>query len=195
MSQPESKQTLVPVCSANGVDASKPGQNGDSRFADAKTLTSPPITDHTGSGSTPFGFFMDNLADAERLLKYAAESGIEIDPDIRSSVLAARAECRTGWSEKTVAHLLDSLTKLAARLKPVTAESLKACSRDSRGIVQTYWVVAICLAILIIPFSVASFVTSAISDAIRKDIVAANELARISHRFRANCANLSEKAK
>ena len=164
MSQPEFRKVLVP-------------ENGDDKLTDAKTVGDRPITGDTGRHDEWYTRFKDNLEDAERLLKYAAEVGIEIDPDIRSHVLAARTACRTGWNETTVANLLDSFTKLAARLKPVTAESLRASSRDSQPTVRTYWAVAICLAILIIPFSVASFVTSAISDAIRKDIATANELA------------------
>src|SRR5437867_1578960 len=161
MSQPEFRKALVP----------------DNRSTDVKTASDQPITDHRGRQDEWYIRFKDNLEDAERLLKYAAEIGIEVDPDIRSHVLAARTACSTGWSKTTAANLLDSFTKLAAHLKPVTAESLRASSLDSRPAVRAYWAVAICLAIIIIPFSVASFVTSAISDAIRKDIVTANELA------------------
>src|SRR5207248_961284 len=69
------------------------------------------------------------------------------------------------------------LTKLAARLKPVTAESLKVSDLDAKNTGRSYWYVAIFLAAIIIPYSLASFVTSSISDAIRKDIVTANDLA------------------
>jgi hypothetical protein len=62
-------------------------------------------------------------------------------------------------------------------LKPVTADSLKASGHDSGPALRTYWIVAISLVVFIVPFSVASFVTSAISDAIKKDIASANELA------------------
>jgi hypothetical protein len=118
------------------------------------------------------------LDDAERLLKYAAEIGIDIDTDTRDHVLEARIARGTGWSEETVANLLAALTKLAALLKPVTGESLKACSDDgTRPTLRIYWMVAFCLAIVIVPFSLVSFVSSAISNAIRSDITTANELA------------------
>jgi hypothetical protein len=120
-------------------------------------------------------YFTNALDDAELLFKYAAENGIDVDDKTRCSVLEARAAASTGWNEKTVANLLAALTKLAAQLKPVTAESLR--SVKTHPTVRNYWIVAVCLAALIIPFSVASFISSAISDAIRKDIATANDLA------------------
>ena len=122
----------------------------------------------------PPAYFGEALQDAERLLKYAAEIGIDIDADTRDHVLQARAAGDVGWNEQMTAQLLAALTKLAAQLRPVTAESLKD---NSRHTVRTYWWVAICLAIVIVPFSVASFVSSAISNSIRTDITSANELA------------------
>jgi hypothetical protein len=121
------------------------------------------------------GYFSQVLDDAERLLEYAAEKGIDIDDKIRNNVLEARAAYGTRWNEQTGANLLAALTTLAARLKPVTAESLH--SYTTRHTVRTYWKVAVCLAIVIVPYSVASFISSAISDSIRKDIVTANDLA------------------
>jgi hypothetical protein len=123
----------------------------------------------------PPSYFTDALDDAERLLKYAAENGIDVDDKTRSSVLEARAAVSSGWNEKTAANLLAALTRLASQLKPVTAESLR--SFNTHPNVRTYWIVAICLAAVIIPFSVASFISSAISDSIRKDIASANDLA------------------
>jgi hypothetical protein len=123
-------------------------------------------------------YFHVALDDAERLLKHAAESGIDVDADTCDHILQARAASGgVGWNEETVANLLAALTKLTASLKPVTAESLKACTDETRPTVRTLWVVAICLAIIIVPFSVASFVSSAISSAIRADITTANDLA------------------
>ncbi len=122
-------------------------------------------------------YFREALEDAERLLKYAAESGIDIDQDTRDHVLQARSALGQSWDEKTAANLLAALSKLAARLKPVTAESLKACSENILPTVRTYWMVAVCLAAVIFPFSLASFVASAISNVIRTDIATANDLA------------------
>lgn len=122
-------------------------------------------------------YFGEALEHAERLLKYAAESGIDVDEDTRDHVLQARSAIGHGWDEKTAANLLAALGKLAARLKPVTAESLRACCDDVVPTVRTYWMVAVCLAAVIFPFSLASFVGSAISNAMRTDIATANDLA------------------
>ncbi|MCU1386298.1 MAG: hypothetical protein JWL71_4995 [Acidobacteria bacterium] len=127
--------------------------------------------------STPPDYFEDALEDAERLMKYAAEVGIDVEADIRTAILHARIESDSGWTDVGVARLLAALTQLAARVRPVTAESLKACSGETRHAVRGYWLWAVGLATIIVPFSLVSFVTSGISDAIRKDIATANELA------------------
>jgi hypothetical protein len=124
----------------------------------------------------PPAYFGEALEDAERLLKYAAERGIGIDDDVRQDILQARAGSSAGWNPETAANLLSALSKLAALLKPVTAESLKACCEGTHATFRKYWVIAICLAIVIVPFSMASFVASAISSAIRTDITTANDL-------------------
>ena len=126
----------------------------------------------------PPAYFTAALEDAERLLKYAAEVGIDIEDKFRGHILRARTASATGWDQESAANLLSALAKLAARLKPVTAQSLKASSdRATRTVVRTYWIVAICLAMIIVPFSAASFVASALSGALRADIVTANDLA------------------
>jgi hypothetical protein len=125
----------------------------------------------------PPAWFGEALDDAERLLKYTAESGIEIDREVRDHILEARSALTSGWDEQTTANLLAALARLSALLKPVTAESLKACRENTSPTVRRYWVVAVCLAAVIFPFSLASFVGSAISVSMRNDITTANDLA------------------
>lgn len=125
----------------------------------------------------PPAYFGEALTDAERLLKYAAESGIAIDAATRDHVLQARAAMSGGWTEETAANLITALTTLAALAKPVTAASLAASSGETVSTVQSYLRIALCLAVLIVPFSVVSFLASAISTAIRSDIATANDLA------------------
>jgi hypothetical protein len=125
----------------------------------------------------PPPYFLEALRDAESLLKYAAESSIVVDDSTRDHVLHARAAITSGWTEETAANLITALTKLAALAKPVTAASLAASSGQTVSTIRGYLRVALCLAILIVPFSVASFVGSAISSAIRSDIATANDLA------------------
>jgi hypothetical protein len=112
------------------------------------------------------------------LLNYAAESGVEVDANIRDQVLSAEAAGQAS-DKQTRANLLSALTHLSAKLKPVTADSLKACAREQKShrTLKIYRRTVIGLAIIIVPFSVITFVTTALSDAIRKDIATANALA------------------
>jgi hypothetical protein len=120
--------------------------------------------------------FDDALLSAERLMKYAADNGIEIDEQVRNHVLQARAS-GSGRTDEETANFLSALTEMARRLKPVTAESLKHCAKEEHRIVRVYWLSTTVLALIIVAFSVLSFITAATSDAIQKDIVTANELA------------------
>ena len=167
-----------PVPSAPAVsDATSEVRGGDT-VAD---ITNGPKLDPSFSPThQEFPAYFDAaLEDAERLLKYAAEVGIEVDDGTRDHVLEARSARSGAWSEEITANLLTSLTKLSALLRPVTAESLKACENENgtKPTVHTYWLVAVCLAVIIVPFSIVSFVSSAISSATRTDITTANELA------------------
>lgn len=179
MAQPAVNRILQPVDSAapatgaGNTPEQIPGDSIRSIPDSSGTDTSKPAS----TFSERPAYFDEALNDAERLLKYAAEIGIPVDADIRDQILEARAANRTGWSQEIAANLLTALTKLAASLKPVTAESLKACSADTGHTVHTYWMVSVCLAIIIVPFSLASFLSTAISTSIRTDITTANELA------------------
>jgi hypothetical protein len=121
--------------------------------------------------------FKDALTDAERLMKYAAETGVEVSADTRAAVLLARSTPTENWTEPIIADLLEALTKLAALLKPVTADSLKAWTQDTGATVRYYLRWAIILACVIVPASIASFTSSALSNSLRSDITTANELA------------------
>ncbi len=133
------------------------------------------LVDETEPGKPP-AYFGDALCDAERLLKYAAEIGINVDSETRAAILHARTAYPLEWTEEIGAKLLASLTTLAADLKPVTAASLKAYQTDTRPTVHTYLMWSIILACIIIPVSVATFVTSAIAGALTTDINKANAL-------------------
>jgi hypothetical protein len=156
---------LSPAVTAGSAKTTEPGSGSHAIAAHP----------HKGANNVP-DYYAAALDDAERLLKYAAECGIDVDDDTRSSILQARSTVGAGWDEKTAAGLLAALTKLASRLKPVTAESLRSFS--TKPTVRRYWIVSICLGVLIVPFSVASFVSSAISQSITADVVTANDLVR-----------------
>jgi hypothetical protein len=59
-------------------------------------------------------YFCDALEDAERLLKYACETGIEVPDGVRDDVLGARAASSGEWDESIASNLLTALAKLAA---------------------------------------------------------------------------------
>lgn len=154
----------------------QPASHLDHASSDGSVLT--PVPPRAAGASPEHAAYLeDALEDAERLLKYAAETGVAVDAATRDQILEARAANGSGWTDETAANLLTALTELAASLKPVTAQSLRACSEDTGNTVRTYWLVSICLAAIIVPFSLASFLSSAISTAIRTDITTANELA------------------
>jgi hypothetical protein len=144
-------------------------------FIEANAMINTQDVEEAQSGRPP-AYFSDALCDAERLLKYAAEMGVDVDPDTRASVLRARTAYPHGWTEEIAAKLLASLTTLAADLKPVTAASLRAYQTDTKPTVHIYLMWSIILACIIVPVSVATFVTSAISGALTADITKANAL-------------------
>lgn len=122
-------------------------------------------------------YLKERLVDAELLIEYAAESGIEVDENTRKSVLKARFHSDVGVTEQGATDLLAALTRLAAKLRPVTASSLKARTNASVPETRFYiWMASILIA-LIIPYSIAAFVTGGLSDKIRQDVTTANALA------------------
>jgi hypothetical protein len=92
-----------------------------------------PQPDRSRSFSDPPAYFTESLEDAERLLKYASEAGILVEDDVRNHILEARIASSAGWDEENAANLLVALGKLAAKLKPVTAESLRSAAVHPRS--------------------------------------------------------------
>ena len=135
----------------------------------------------TGENATAVapGLYRKQLEDAEALLQYAAESGVEIDDAIRDDVFAAREGLHAGWTQETANRLLAALTVLSAKLKPVSAQSLRACigTEAANKTISTYRGWALVLGFFIVPYSVLAFAAAATCDAIRKDIEVANGLA------------------
>jgi len=174
MVPPTSTGEARPVLSS----AAPPSQSPSSPAAPSAP---PPTIDPVSALSGvvhPHSHYVDrSLHDAEAMVAYAAEAGIGIDEPVRRAVLEARAAHRDGaLTEQTVSGLLVALTKLAVKLRPVTAESLRACEKEESRTLRRYWLWVGLLAACIIPFSIASFVSSAISQAVRSDIALANGL-------------------
>lgn len=49
------------------------------------------------NGTTPPAYLEESLEDAERLPKYAAEIGVEVDIETRSDILHAKTMLSSGW--------------------------------------------------------------------------------------------------
>jgi len=111
------------------------------------------------------------------LLKYASEAGIAVDAESVSILVRAKQASTEGWPNQDHGKLYEALTKLAVATKPVTAATLRASGLRARASLRFYQWTAICLAVVIIPLSILSFISSGLSVAITKDISDGNELA------------------
>ena len=132
-----------------------------------------------GDSASSFKYLPLKLDDAERLLVYAAETGIDIDTKTSDAILKARTTDPNEWNKEIAANFLVAFSNLAAKLKPITVESIWIRGEPKPGVktIKIYEFVVILLAALIIPFSLVTFFTSGISKAINADIQRANELA------------------
>lgn len=123
---------------------------------------------------------LEKLQDAEMMLTFAAESGVELDPKIRTQVLTARvAETNGHWTIEIAEDLLSAITTLAGKLSPVTVESVKLCPNSAQAdrMLRFYKRIAIVLALVIMPFSFATFVGGELAKTINQDLDSGNKLA------------------
>ena len=155
----------------------------------------PGAGDVNGVSRLSVKYLSDNLEDAELLLSYAAETGIEVDDAVRRGILNARAAIESdGFTVPVADNLIMAFTELAQKVKPVTVESLRLWSlqrdqsqtefdRSPRGrllrrlseIGALGWT-AILSGLIIVFFSVLAFVSSKLSEKISNDIDTANAL-------------------
>ncbi len=170
----EAKQ--VPL-GANGDDSSRaPPLPSSSRVEVPAPGAEAPAPE--GADALPFKYLEAQLVDAEGLVKYAAEAGIDIGDWLRREVLAARMAAASGWTEVAASRLLANLTRLTTLLKPVSGESLRKCvDAEASATIRNYRRWAFGLGFLILPYSVTAFVAAATCETIRKDIEVANGLA------------------
>jgi len=122
------------------------------------------------------------LEHAEHLLNYAIEAGIEVDAEVVEQIITAKRLGPAIWDGPDGAALIAAITKLAAKLRPVTAETLRACRVDAPKAIRIYKRVAYVLAAVIIPMAVLSSIFTSISTSITADISAANNLTLTLHK-------------
>jgi hypothetical protein len=115
-------------------------------------------------------------AKAELLLAHAAVSGIELDERVRLAIVNTRLLDKQARNADMLGALFMAYTQLSDKLKPITAESLVETSKNRNRGVQKCRKIAFFLALLVIPFSILSFVASGISADIGKHIDEGNSL-------------------
>jgi hypothetical protein len=119
-----------------------------------------------------------HLADAELMLNYAVENGLQVSDIVYRSILEARA--RTGWTESAGTDLLKASTELAVVLKPVSPETLRNTANyrsQFRGRRLTLQIAMGILAAVIVFYSTLAFLFSSLSANIRSNLDVANPLA------------------
>ena len=115
------------------------------------------------------------LNDAEYLLDYACQAGIELDQEMVHTIICAGAE--DDLCSEDAVKAIAAVTTLAQKLKPVTAETLRACRDRAGQTIHKYWTTAATLGIFLLLSSVLSFIASGLSKSLTDDINLANQLA------------------
>jgi hypothetical protein len=122
--------------------------------------------------------FAEVAADAELLLRYAAESGIAVPLDIVEPILLARTVLGAkAWTDRAICAFYSAFTRLAAMLKPVSIASLKTPEGVIAQNVGTYRRWGIALTCIVVLLSMLSFVNSGIAERISRDIEENNLIA------------------
>ena len=121
------------------------------------------------------------LENSEYLLQYAAEAGIEVDPAVAQCIITASRTGKTVWDGSSAGVTLAAITQLAAKVHPVTGETLRTSQSKARAQIRTYTWIAVILGCFIVPLSMISFITSGLSASISADVVTANQLAVTLH--------------
>ena len=121
------------------------------------------------------------LEEAKYLLHYAVEAGIEVDPDIAKKIIAGTRLGHAVWDSPDAGELINAITKLAAKLHPVTAETLRACRDEADETIANYKRIVYWLAAFIVPLSMISFIYTSISNTITGQLKVANDLAVTLH--------------
>ena len=146
-----------------------------SSLADAGNITRGPFPQKPLEPKSSVAGLEKLLEDAEFLLDYAAESGIQLDPAVVETIVTAEAAEKLS-AEDTV-KAIAAVTSLSAKLQPVSAKTLRACKDDADKQVRKYRRIAIALGVFLLVSSIFSFMTSRLSTALENDITVANDLA------------------
>ena len=130
--------------------------------------------------TSPPATLRDLVEDAEQLLIYATECGMEMDRDVTTRIVGARHPGKAWEDSADAADLVDAVAALAAKTQPVTAETLRM-RRNCASQELLYSLIAVALIVIIFPLSWISFDANQLSKSISADIAAANALTVTLH--------------
>jgi hypothetical protein len=121
------------------------------------------------------------LGEARMLLSYAASAGIPIGSEITGPIAQARAAQETrNWTPEIESKFWPALSRLAAAVKPVTAQSLLADEKgDAREATNGYFKWTMIIGAVIVPISIIMFVNTSVSNEIG-DLLKSNDAAIVS---------------
>ena len=153
------------------------GEAGHGSVSDHRPFadTPPPKRNARNGGALELGRALD---DAECLLHYASQAGIEIPTDVMTDVLTTRdAREQNKLDTKIITGFLAANTKLSAKLAPVTAETVRASNERFGTEVKGRETLALITTVFTVALSVLLFVTTSISDDINEGITKTNVMA------------------
>ena len=116
------------------------------------------------------------LADADLMLKFAAERGLEVPADTVRPLLRTRSTAATGtMTEEAQTEFYAAYSKLCRQFGDVTADTIRACrSERTARTLRVNRIVALTLTFLIAVGSVTVFVADRLYDSVQANVVAAN---------------------
>jgi hypothetical protein len=123
----------------------------------------------------------DALGDSELLLKFGAETGVEVPRDIVEPILNAYTAHKAGAvSDAVTASFYAAYSKLAKLFGDVTADTIRACSSpETYKTLRRNRAYAAILTFMIAASSVFTFVADSMSRRILEDVASANKSAAV----------------
>jgi hypothetical protein len=121
------------------------------------------------------------LRDGNYLLAYAIEAGIEVESDTAKRIMSADKQGEPDRDGSEAGLLVAAISSLASKVRPVTAESLRACREEARHAIRIYEVIVCLLALILLPASIVTAVYNGINNKINVEINEANEIALQLH--------------
>jgi hypothetical protein len=124
------------------------------------------------------------IENAKELLAFAVETGIEVDAATAQKIITADKVGGHEWpAGPDGGTVLEAITKLAAQLRPVTAETLRACRDDAHKAIRFYRRISVALGVVLIFFSLATGIENGLSSSINSQMNDANRLILDLHTY------------